>query len=257
MTPRLGDADLALSQDLLDEYHFLAADRSDRLGASFLRNEDAPDRHDANHVRRIRLDAEADVDAFFAEVERFYAGLPFRSLRVGPFTTPLAVEARLLHEGYRQTPELVMAANGPLAGRAADIEIVKLEGEAGWRTLQALLDADRDSAAAAAEQTGRLNRRRGDAYTWFLAMADGRAVGHFSERTRDGAGYLEDLFVLREYRMRGIATALVHRAAASARSKGARFVFLPADAGDTPKETYARMGFTPVYALRNYWKPVA
>ena len=57
------------------------------------------------------------------------------------------------------------------------------------------------------------------------------------ERTRDAIGYLEDLMVLPQYRLRGIATALVQRRALSARSKGAAIVFLPADANDTPKRT--------------------
>jgi GNAT superfamily N-acetyltransferase len=85
-------------------------------------------------------------------------------------------------------------------------------------------------------------------------MVGGRAVGHFSERTKDGVGYLEDLMVLPEHRMKGIATALVHRCAESARAKGAGLVFLPADASDTPKDMYRRMGFEPIYVFRNYVK---
>ena len=72
------------------------------------------------------------------------------------------------------------------------------------------------------------------------------------ERTREGLGYLENLFVLPEHRLKGVATALVQHCAAAARSKGAGLVFLPAAAEDTPKQMYARMGFQPLFHLRNY-----
>ncbi|HEX9565249.1 MAG TPA: GNAT family N-acetyltransferase, partial [Gemmatimonadaceae bacterium] len=62
------------------------------------------------------------------------------------------------------------------------------------------------------------------------------------------------LFVHPEHRNRGIATALVHHTAAMARAAGASTVFLPAFAGDTPKEMYRRMGFEPVYAFSSYLK---
>jgi GNAT superfamily N-acetyltransferase len=103
-------------------------------------------------------------------------------------------------------------------------------------------------------ETFALARRRGEAFTWHLAYVDSRPVGHFSERTRDGVGYLEDLMVLPEHRLKGIATALVQRCAESAWSKGAGLLCLPADAADTPKLMYARMGFEPIYVFRNYFK---
>jgi GNAT superfamily N-acetyltransferase len=248
---RLSEEQLLQIQDMLDEFHLLASDVTEQLGACFLRNDETPTRYDGNHVRRIRLPEGVTVDDFFAEVERFYSYQNFRAIRTDPWTRPLGIEARLLQDGYGHSTEIVLATQGPIGGRPAEIEIVTLEGEAGWAALRDLIRHDEEYEGQG-EQIFRLVRRRGDAFTWFLAIADGKVVGHFSERTRDGIGYLEDLVVLPEYRLRGIATALVHRAAASARSKGAELVFLPADANDTPKEMYRRMGFEPVYAFRNY-----
>ena len=48
-----------------------------------------------------------------------------------------------------------------------------------------------------------------------------KAVGHFSQRTKDGLAYLESLFVDPAYRLRGIATALVYHATAEAWAAGA------------------------------------
>lgn len=244
---------IARIQDLIDELHFLAADVTERLGACFLHNDDASGRFDGNHVRRIRLPPGVTVEAFFAEVERYYADLPFRAVRVDPFTTPPGVEARLLLDGYQCSTEIVMAAAGPLGGSPAAVEIATLRDEAGWEDLKMLKSLDGEGEQAVREIMA-LERRIGDAFTCYLARVEGQAVGHFSQRTRSGLGYLEDLFVHPDYRHRGIATALVHHTAAAARAEGARLVFLPTAANDTPKEMYARMGFEPVYAFRNYWR---
>jgi GNAT superfamily N-acetyltransferase len=253
---KLTAAELLQIQDMLDEFHFLAADVTEHMGASFLRNGDTPTRYDGNHVRRIRLPDDVSVDDFFAEVDRFYAYQDFRAVRLDPWTRPLGIEARLLQDGYGAagvSVEIVMATSGEIGGRPADVEIVPVEDDWGWAALAGLMARDAGNNDSKGE-TFKLARRRGDAFTWYLALVGGRATGHFSERTRGGVGYLEDLMVLPEYRMRGIATALVQRCAASARAKGAALVFLPADANDTPKDMYARMGFEPLYVFRNYFK---
>jgi GNAT superfamily N-acetyltransferase len=250
---RLTEAQLLQVQDMLDEFHFLAADVTQLMGACFLRNAATPTRYDGNHVRCIRLDEAVSVDAFFEEVERFYADQAFRAVRIDPWSAPASVEAGLLYDGYSVNIEIVMATDVALGGKAAEVEIRPLDGEQGWSDLQRLMEQDGGNNDGGAE-TFQLARRRGAAFTWYLAYAGGLPVGHFSERTRDGIGYLEDLMVLPEHRMKGIATALVHRCAASARDKGAGIVFLPAAAEDTPKLMYARMGFEPIYVFRSYVK---
>jgi GNAT superfamily N-acetyltransferase len=252
---RLSEATLLRIQAMLDEFHLLAADVTERLGACFLRNDATPTRYDGNHVRRIRLDSSARVDDLIAELDHFYAHQAFRAVRVDPWTSP-GVEARLLADGYGASGigvEIVMATEGEVGGTAAAVEILPIEDDWGWAALRELMIADQGNDSGG-EETFTLASRRGNAFTWYLAIVEGRAVGHFSERTRDGIGYLEDLMVLPEYRMRGIATALVHRCAESARSKGAELIFLPADANDTPKDMYRRMGFEPIYVFRNYVK---
>jgi ribosomal protein S18 acetylase RimI-like enzyme len=251
------NADLVQMQALIDEYHLLAADVVEQHGARFLRNDEARTRYDGNHVRCIR-DA-SGIDGLFEAIERHYAHLPFRSVRLDPFTPP-AIEARLLLDDYIHETEIVLAADGALAGRAADIEIrtVRCDSEVLERVVA--LDAPerpdyRDDTSW--RDVWALIQRRSDAFTWYVAFDGERPVGHFSQRTRGELGYLESLFVDPDYRMRGIGTALTHHAAAAARAEGARIVFLPAAADDTPKEMYRRMGFEPVYAFRNYRKDPA
>jgi GNAT superfamily N-acetyltransferase len=254
---RISQDQLSQIQDMLDEYHFLAADVDEWRGATFLQSHAASSRHDGNHVRRIRLNPDVSLDEFFAEVERRQVHQTFRAVRLDPLTTPESIEARLLLEGYDCDIEIVMATDGEIRGHPSEVEIMPIDKKADWDHLLALF-AQHESwgYAARPKEVFSMARRRGDAFTWFLALADGKAVGYFSEQSKSGLGYLEDLFVLPAYRLHGIATALVHHAAASARSNGARVVFLPCAANDTPKEMYRRMGFEPVFVFRNYSKPV-
>jgi GNAT superfamily N-acetyltransferase len=69
-------------------------------------------------------------------------------------------------------------------------------------------------------------------------------------------GMVEDLFVLREHRGRGIARALVHHAVTDARSRGARTVLIGALVDDTPKDLYRRMGFDPLMVRRCWLSPI-
>ena len=73
----------------------------------------------------------------------------------------------------------------------------------------------------------------------------------------DGMGQVEDLFVLPEYRKRGIATALIHHCVAESRRRGAKEVLIVADPDDTPKNIYARMGFRPVAVHGHYLKKLS
>ena len=248
---QLSPAQLAQIHDLLDEYHLLAAAVSDRHGALFLRNDAAVRNSRLNQVRRLRVQPH-EVESFFDEIERFYRDLPYRSVSTDPYTPP-AVEARLLLEGYTCRTELVLATDAALSGKPAEVEITAIETERHWRLMHDLLRQD-EAYPGDADETVALDRLRARAFTWYLALADGKAVGHFSQMARDGLGYLERLFVRPEYRLRGIATALVHRAAADARKQGAGLVFLPTNADDTPKQMYASMGFEPVSLFRTYVK---
>ena len=51
---------------------------------------------------------------------------------------------------------------------------------------------------------------------------------------------------LSEHRGKGLASAVVLRAAAAAREAGADFVFLVADSDDWPQKLYERLGFDPI-----------
>ncbi|HEU5196137.1 MAG TPA: GNAT family N-acetyltransferase [Methylomirabilota bacterium] len=63
---------------------------------------------------------------------------------------------------------------------------------------------------------------------------------------------MEDLYVQPAARGRGIAAALLHHGIADCRRHGAKAIVIVADADDTPRTAYARMGFAPVAIKREY-----
>jgi GNAT superfamily N-acetyltransferase len=90
---------------------------------------------------------------------------------------------------------------------------------------------------------------------FWLAYADLEPVAYFSSWPGvAGVGMVEDLFTRREYRHRGIATALIAHCVAEARSRGAREVMIGADPTDTPMRMYAAMGFRPLMVTANYFR---
>ena len=88
---------------------------------------------------------------------------------------------------------------------------------------------------------------------YWLAYVDGVPRGFLGSLVdADGMGQVEDLYVEPEVRHRGLATALIHRAVADCRARGAGPVLIVSDAGDTPKVMYAAMGFRPLLVEHKY-----
>ncbi len=76
---------------------------------------------------------------------------------------------------------------------------------------------------------------------FFAAEADGRLVAHCELYAENGVAQVENVATLPAFRGRGLARALVLRAAEEA--AGADLVFLVADADDWPHKLYERLGF--------------
>jgi GNAT superfamily N-acetyltransferase len=100
---------------------------------------------------------------------------------------------------------------------------------------------------ATAEQLLELDRRYGPAAgdRWFLAPAAEPASACRLFR-RGEIAQVEEVATLAAARERGLARATVSAALATARSEGAKTIFLTADADDWPQLMYARLGFKPI-----------
>jgi GNAT superfamily N-acetyltransferase len=69
---------------------------------------------------------------------------------------------------------------------------------------------------------------------------------------RNGMGMLEDLYTHPDFRHRGLATALIAAGVRNARSNGAGPLLIVADPDDTPKQMYERLGFRPLFLIREF-----
>jgi ribosomal protein S18 acetylase RimI-like enzyme len=237
----------------------------DADGATFVRDRDLPDIWEANRVVAVTAASDPEVDRLLERVEREYAGFGHRRFDLD-FTTPPALEARLALEGYHVRDLVVMVLAG--AGRpvAAPADIRPCTGVEAWAAFEALvLENWRESARrhglAAADEVGRQlarsHRRRSPPARYWLAWRDGRPCGYLSSwEGVDGVGQVEDLFVHAQARGHGIADALVGHGVADCRAAGAGPVTIVAEAADTPKGAYARMGFRPVALVREWLRRV-
>lgn len=248
-------ANLALGHEVFD------AD-----GARFVRDRAVADIYDANHVTAITASTDREIDALFERVEREFEGYGHRRFDVD-FRTPPAFEARLRLEGYDVTDALVMLLVGELRGQPRQAEITLVESVADW-TAVAHLDAlswlhyreragaePRTNVGAGEHET---HRMKSPPVRFWLVHDDGAPRGLLSSwEGINGVGQVETLFVEREYRHSGLATALLHHCVAAARKHGAGPVVLVSSPTDTPKNMYAAMGWRPVAVKREYKRTVA
>jgi GNAT superfamily N-acetyltransferase len=252
-------------------YLALGNDAFQAHGAWFIRNDRTPRRHDANGVGLIRTESDEELELLLQRVEQEYAVLSHRGFGIDALAPPQA-EARIaLEEGYKTTSTLVHALEGELrlstrlgSATPAEIEIREVLTEDDW-TAYCELDAmwweesgveyfGPYDADLHDELTLSKRLKSPQSRAW-LACVDGVPRAFFSSWPgENGVGIVEDLFCNPQYRRRGLATALIARAVADCRERGAGSVIINSDVNDTPKQMYAAMGFRPLFVNRVYAK---
>lgn len=232
-------------------------------GATFVRNRACRLRHDANFVGAVRAGTQPEIAALLERVEREFAGYGHRKFSIDPLT-PLPLSARLIVEGYPAETTVQLLLESELRAAPREVDLLLVESEQDWAAYTRLqaLDWSESLEKAGRAETGTAEvlshftiakRAKSPAVRTWLARADGDARAYFSSWPGiDGLGMIEDLFTQREYRHRGIATALIAHCVADARARGAREVLIGADANDTPKRMYAAMGFRPLFTTQSY-----
>jgi len=234
-------------------------------GALLVRNRDLPDIWDANHAQRLTAATPVAIDALLARMDEVYVASPHRRFDCD-FTTAPALERRLEREGFVRRDFLVMLLEGEPRLRAGAPEIRACVDAGAWAAFSALKTADwRELAAriglppndAVGEGLARASRLRTPPVRYWLAFEGGAPCGFVSSwEGAGGVGQVEDLYVRPDARGRGVAAALLRHGIADCRQHGARAVVIVADADDTPKSAYARIGFVPVAIKREYVRRV-
>ena len=200
----------------------------DADGARFVRDRRLPDLWEANRVTAVTASSDAAIDRLLARAEREYADLGHRRFDLD-FATPPAFEARLLLDGYQAREFLVMVLGGEWQGRAGAADIRPCTDAEAWAAYDAL---KRDDWRESAE---RLGLQQGGVGT---QMID-------SQRRRcPPARYW-------------LAWALIRHGVAACRRAGSGPVVIVADADDTPRLAYSRMGFRAVAVSRAYLRQLS
>lgn len=240
-------------------------------GGVAVRNPDLAQVHDANHLVGVRASTASEVEVLERAAATVFGGRQPAKVVADP-GTPEAFEAHLAMAGRTLLVEVELVLAGALrplgrSGDAATDRVVPVAGDADWTAYAELVRLDGDERAevegrapwppGVAEAIAAFRRRKeGPVRTWGVragAPAGDELVAFLSSAPGiEGMGVVEHLFTHPDHRGRGHAAALLHRAVADARQRGADEVLIGARPDDTPKELYRRLGFAPV-RLHRMW----
>lgn len=230
--------------------------------ARFVTNPSAPDVYDANQVVSVRAATPGEVDALLGLAEGPYAGCRHRQFLCDALT-PAAFEACLVQDGYGPEAQVQLVLEGDLRARpGGGVALRSVETAADWEVLGRLtrLDHEEDTEHSGrgwgADVTARIvavKRGKCPPLRFWLASLGGADCGFLSSWPGDnGVGQVEDLFTHPDFRLRGVGAALIRRAVADARERGAGPVLVGARPDDTPRLMYAAVGFRPLCVTRAY-----
>jgi ribosomal protein S18 acetylase RimI-like enzyme len=239
-----------MSDDLRRAYEFLtradmAGERTEptRFGIAVF-DDRVPKRYDSNYLLVDALPAGTTAKDLAADARAY--GRPIVFARDERTAEPLARDFERL--GWRVDRHLFMVQRRP-PERSGPVELVReLDPEAlrparrrliehfPWATSEVLDELHRNK---------RLIAERVD--TRFLGIAvDGEVVAYADVYIEAPNAQIEDVGTLEKHRGHGYASAVVLYGVEAARSAGADFVFLVADAHDWPQHLYRRLGFDPI-----------
>jgi GNAT superfamily N-acetyltransferase len=241
-------------------YHALGNVARSMAGGMLVTNRAHTQVYDANVLMHPAVASPGDADDVMAVIERLLPPPARPHMHMGS-STPGPLEARLAADGWHLTMTLDLVLQERLRGEARRFDFRPVSSQADWSVVRRLShaghveDALRDERVPYPEAvTGAITevkRAKSPSARVWLAQDEGVDCGFCTSWDGiDGIGLLEDLFVLPEHRGRGVARALINRAVADARERGAGPVVIDALIDDTPKDLYRRMGFVPIMVRR-------
>lgn len=254
---------LARVFETVDGYLALGNEVIDGPLACFVRNPEAPNVYDANHVTRVRAGTPKETASVLERADDLLAPSGHRQFLIDP-ATPSTFEARLALDGYEVSEELELllegdVVSGPMPG---GVDIRLAESDADWVSLERLFRMDHEEEAGqgrevisadVTRQVVATKRFKAPGLAFFVASVKRTDCAFFSSWPgTNGVGKVEDLFTHPDFRHQGVATALIRHCVDDARARGAKEVVIGARVDDTPKAMYAAMGFRPICVLRSW-----
>jgi GNAT superfamily N-acetyltransferase len=234
-------------------------------GAFFVRNGETPRRYDANHVSLIRVSEAEDIERLLRRAESEFDPAQSLVFHADALTPPEFVARLTLELGSTNPGGLFLILEGMLHASAPKADIREVTSDEQWDAYRQLVERNEQDWMAQngetlddelAEQFIASKRLKNPPERTWLAYVDGDPVAYFSSWVdSNGMGLIEDLYTHPDFRLRGLATALVMHCIEDARARGAGPVLIGANPSDTPKNIYARMGFRPRYVTTEFRRP--
>jgi GNAT superfamily N-acetyltransferase len=246
-------------------YHALGNAARSMAGGVLVTNTAHTHVHDANVLVHPVAPSASAADEVIVAIDRLLPPPARPHVHMGA-DTPGPLEARFAADGWHLTMTLELVLHHGLRGDVPAIDVRPAASDADWAAVRRLYRADhveealRDERLPYPEVVTRaiadVKQAKSPAVRVWVARDEGADCGLFTSWDGlDGIGLVEDLFVLPEHRGRGVARALVNRAVADARERGAGPVLIGALIDDTPKDLYRRMGFVPLMVRRCWTRP--
>ncbi len=191
-----------------------------------------------------------------------WAGSPHEHIEFWAGQGSPAVE-QIRAEGAEEKHDVVMVFEGDLPPPETDeVEVHEIvhpdEGFLQW------YKASRDDFGEAPEYTpdvvDQLFRRDIEAFVprgmrLFAASIGGESAGLAALQSLSGVGYLSTLVTMREFRRRGVGSALVRRVIDESHRAGDELIHLLAEKDGAPQRLYERLGFRVVSTVVSFTHP--
>lgn len=215
-----------------------------------------------NHVkipffhRIVRVDCD-NVDRLVDDALLFYRAKSFDCIfTLSPADHPTDLGQALLQRGFTEgplasamlhDPAAAPAINGAISIELSDEESYDVWNDVSWRSFE---------HPPAMGEIGRGALLQPDVRR-YLARVGGAPAGAALLCSQNGLGYIDLVGTLPEFRRRGIASALVLRAASDSVELGNRWTALETITGSAPEHLYQCLGFRTAYNRHRYIKSTA
>ena len=249
------DGDLARTIEFLTELFRRTSTRTEPFewGTAFF-HDGFPKRYDSNFLLVERPLEGVSARALSSEADRILAELGHREIVVAHDASGERLAIGLGRDGY-SADHLVVMAQRRRPDRDSPIPVEEVDADA-LIPLVALASIGehpgmQEHDAWMLAEFRRVLAREVSA-RFFIARVDGEPASYCELYTDGVISQVEDVNTLERHRGRGLARAVVLRAAREARASGADLVFLHADTDDWPKQLYAKLGFDPIGHLWSF-----
>lgn len=222
-----------------------------------------PDTWSSNHISRVRARTPSDIERVLTQVERVFSHCAHRMFICDP-TTPPEFVTRLVMDGYTcERPVVQLRLACPVESTRTDLKFEPVGDVASWHRLSVLVRMNyaegRETLMDVPDKVvdGLIHayRKKAPSYRFYLVVANGADHGYgASVVCPNRVGMLEDLFIRREYRGRGLGKALIAFLNQQMRQEGVSDTMVGAFLGSRALDLYQRLGFIPTCLTHEYVK---